>query len=471
MVSDYRRFRTAGLAAGAFLVTAAGLAGCGSSGPAALSVGCSGPTLAAPDSSDTYSEPPPNPVAGTPAALGSAHDAALPFVLPDTIDPDNPRYGYKTGQQTWSVSLVSNTASPRAAWTAVLRAPKGVTSPRPSGVAPDTYDGYSIVSGDGVGFESMITAVSATGRQGPACKLPSGETPADFDGDLLPHAGVLILQNPVNSGGTASWLDGYSTSTSQRLWSIPLGQDASFLTDGDTVYAWQDSNADIAAYDGRTGTHLWTAGVSDAGDGTPTGGLLGAFGGRVYEIYAGGPGSWVAALSGASGAIAWKRAVPSDVSSTKDIGVTPVGSNEVLLGNDVNGQELLLSAASGKVLAQAAGSVGAAFDNDALQVCNPGGQLAVAVPDNGSIHVLSADQAYDRTIAIPPGKDTSVAIASTEAYVFPSPSGTGIAGYDLATGKVLWTVPSGSAQPSDTQLSAFDGGFVLTAEPSDLAYG
>lgn len=454
--------------AAAAVLLAAGLGGCGSGGPQPLSVRCSGPTLAVPDSSEVYAPsailPPPfTAVTGTPHAVSAAQGATL-----GSVDPDNPRYGYTSPRGAWSVSLVSN-AGGQPAWTTALRAPRGIPGSKAFLNAPVTHYGYEILTGAGVNSEKQyVTAVSSAGKQGPACVLPPLAGSAD-DTDLLPHAGVLLLQNPLSSsGGSGSFqLDGYSTSDGHRLWSVStdtsLATGTKFLTAGDTVYVWQRRDAEVAAYDARTGQHLWTASVGSPDPLQSDNGLLGAFGGRVYAAFDGGTATQVAAFDGASGALEWKRAVPPDDLGDGDA-VTQVGAGEVLLGGSSSHKELLLSVRTGAVLAEATGSAGAAVDNENLQVCYPAGQLAVAVPDavpyGTAIHVLSADPSEDRTIAIPRANALDIAITATEAYVLPASKGAPVYGYDLATGKLLWTVPAPGIS-SDTLLYAFDGGFML----------
>jgi hypothetical protein len=468
------------LGATAAVVLAAGLAGCGSSGPAALNLRCSGPRLSTPDTSEVLAgggitPVTPTTVPGVPQQVSSSQAAALN--LPDDLDPADPGFGYTENRGSWNLSMVSGTGDGQSKWTVKLHGPKGVATPEESAYAPVTYSGYAVATGGD--NSQFITAVSASGRQGAACLLPGGTADIDLNDALLPHAGVLVLQNPIGSDAKGYWLDGYSTSTGQRLWSVPGaasapgGNGATFLTDGDTVYVWQAASEQIAAYNGRTGQHLWSGDAPGAANPVVAeGGLLAAFGGRVYGLFITGSASEVAALNGASGAVEWKHAVPSDVSSRDDASITQIGGSEVLLGNDDNGQQLLLSAGTGAVLARTAVSTAAAVDNDALAVCYPGGQLAVAIPDPaGAIRILSADQAYDRTITIPPGKDVSVGISRTEAYVFPANGSTGVSGYDLATGKVLWTEPTpGGMDPSGTVLAAFDGGFLLNGSSLSPVY-
>jgi hypothetical protein len=88
------------------------------------------------------------------------------------------------------------------------------------------------------------------------------------------------------------------------------------------------------------------------------------------------------------------------------------------------------------------------------------GEPAVAVVENGAFGVLTSDQAGNRTISIPPGKQVDVAVASTMAYVRVEKVNGPVYGYDLATGQRTWTVAAPGTQPEDP-LWAFDGGFAV----------
>jgi hypothetical protein len=456
---------TAGMLAG-------GLSGCGSSGPAALSVRCSGPTLTTPDTSQVVSAgavspPPVASVPGTPRAVTAAQ-----LSLPDAVDPDNPSLGYEGGKG-FRLSLISDTGAGEPVWTAELRAPSGVSGSGSSLYAPDTHYGYAIVIG-GNDRAEYITAVSSAGQQGPACVVPQLPTAAN-DVELLPHAGVLILQNPLNPGASGDFrLDGYSTSSGQRLWSVPTGtpfpkERVKYLVAGDTVYIWEDGSGDVAAYSAHTGQHLWTTSLN-SNPLSSDDGLLGAFGGHVYAAFDDGTTVQVAAIDGAHGSVSWKTSFPSP-EANNTVGVTQVGTGEVLLSDSDRHQMLLLKARNGAVLATASStSPGAAVDNQELQVAYPGGHLAVAVPESGAIHVLSDDAAYDRTITIPKANILDIAVTSTEAYVLASQAGAPVYGYDLATGKLLWTVPTPPGTPSDTVLYAFDGGFMLQGSSQNAVY-
>jgi hypothetical protein len=455
----------AGIAAAVIL--AAGVSGCAAAEPPPpMGIRCSGPTLRAPDSGNVYygltpSPPPASAVPGAPYQAGTMAPAALP----DAPDPDDLSYGYKADGGL-TISLVNVTAgSAGPVWTVAMRDPPGMRDAG-AGLSLDPHDGYVVATGGSQG--QFIAAVSSSGIAGPACVLP--RFAADRNVELLPHSGVLILANPaepvVQPGDF--WLDGYSTSTGRRLWSIPADTSISdgfvtFTTDSGTLYVWQARDARVSAYNAGTGSHLWTAGVPGTQAGAGDNGLLAAFGGRVYAAFDVGVATLVTAMSATSGAIEWHYAMPP-VGSSSQITVTRVGSGEVLLADGQATEELLLSAATGVTLSSAAGSTGAAVDNPELQVCYPGGQLAVAVPDSGSIHVLSADQRQDRTVPIAPGQ-VDVAVTGTEAYVRQQQPGAPVLGYDLATGRLLWTAPAPGV-PGDATLQAFNGGFILEAQGS-----
>ncbi len=457
---------------GTAVILAAGLSGCGSSGPAALSVRCSGPTLTAPDTSEVFSggavsPPPVASVPGIPRAVSAGQ-----LSLPDAVDPDNPSLGYQ-GPKGFSLSLISDTGDGQPAWTAELRAPSSVSGSDSSLYAPDTHYGYAIMEGGGLRAQ-YITAVSSAGQQGPACVLPQLPT-AGNDVELLPHAGVLIAQNPLNPGGSGDFrLDGYSTSTGQRLWSVPTDtpferDKVKYLLAGDTVCIWEEAGGDVAAYSAVTGQHLWTTSLNSDPFASDDG-LLGEFGGHVYAAFDDGTTVRVAAIDGVHGTISWKTSFPSP-EAINSVGVTQVGTGEVLLGDTERHQMLLLNARNGAVLAKASStSPGAAVQNQELQLAYPGGHLAVAVPESGAIHVLSDDPAYDRTITIAKANTLDIAVSSTEAYVLPSQAGAPVYGYDLATGKLLWTVPAPPGSSSDTLLNTFDGGFMLQGSSQNAVY-
>jgi hypothetical protein len=62
------------------------------------------------------------------------------------------------------------------------------------------------------------------------------------------------------------------------------------------------------------------------------------------------------------------------------------------------------------------------------------GEPAVAVVENGALGVLTSDQAGNRTISIPPGKQVDVAVASSMAYVRAEKLNSLVYGYNLVTG-------------------------------------
>ncbi len=453
------------------IVVATGLTGCGSA-PPPLSISCSGSTLTAPDTSDVYygltpSPPPVSAVPETPHPAGSVPLAALP----DALDPDDLNYGYKAVRNS-TISLISaEMGSVGPLWSVALRAPQGSQGSDPA-LNLDPHNGYAIVTGGNQG--QFIAAVSSGGRAGPACILPPFTT-TQRHVELLPHAGVVILANPAEPGNQQGdfWLDGYSTRTGKRLWSIEAGTSiadagVAFIAASDTVYLWQSSDARVAAYNARTGRHLWTAGHARTQVTASDNGLLAAFGGRVYATFDNGASTQVTAMNGASGAVVWQRTVPSVATSTQ-IAVTEVGSGQVLLGDAGSGQELLVSAATGATLASAVGEPGAAVDNPEMQVCSLNGVPAIAIPEDGAIRLLSADRSDDRTIVIPKGQGVQVAVTGTEAYVRVPQPGAPVEGYDLATGELVWTTPA-PGMPGDATMFAFAGGFVLEGQAGGTVY-
>jgi outer membrane protein assembly factor BamB len=399
--------------------------------------------------------------------------SAAQVSLPDAVDPDDPSLGY-LGGKGYSLSLISDSGEGQPMWTAELRAPSSVSGSSSTLYAPDAHYGYAIMEGGSLKGQ-YITAVSSAGQQGPACVVPQLPTAAN-DVELLPHAGVLIIQNPLipSSESGDFRLDGYSTSTGQRLWSVPTDtpfpkEKVSYMLSGDTVYIWEEAGGDVAAYSAVTGQHLWTASLASDPFSSDDG-LLSAFGGRVYAAFDDGTTVRVAAIDGVHGTISWKVSFPSPAANSS-VGITQVGSGEVLLGDTQRHQMLLLSAKNGAVLTKASStSPGAAAENQQIQVCSPGGHLAVAVPESGAIHVLSDDPVYDRTITIPKSNTLDITVTATEAYVLPSQAGAPVYGYDLATGKLLWTVPAPAASSSDTLLYAFDGGFMLQGSSQNAVY-
>jgi outer membrane protein assembly factor BamB len=466
------RRRTSGTAAGVSLSVAAflgaGLAGCGSSGgPPALTVRCTGHTLPGPDTPEVFENdpllpPPVTAVSGIPRQSGTD----LATTLPDTADPADPALGYKAVGQSWRVEMISGSGAGQPMWSATLSVPGGVPGSE-ADLNLLAHEGYAIATGGSQG--QYISAVSATGRTGPACLVPQFAA-TDSHTELLPHAGIVILPNPTsqeasNAYGDSYWLDGYSTSTGQRVWSISAdtavaqtGPD--FIASNDTVYVWQGKDVQAAAFNARTGQHLWTASFSNADHYPDDNGLLGVIGDTAYVMADNLSSTLVVALNVTNGAVRWKRTLPQ-ASATSDVAITQVGDGQILLGDSDNNREYLITSSTGAAVAVIAVGPDASGQNDQLQVCHPAGQLSIAIPGDGAIHLLSAGSGARRTIAIPPGKDVNVAIADTEAYVLPEQAGAHVYGYDLATGKLLWTVPTPGSSAAHSVLYAFDGGFVL----------
>lgn len=466
------RHRTSGTAARVSLsvavLLAAGLAGCSSSGgPPALTVRCTGHTLPGPDTPEVFENdpllpPPVTAVSGIPRRSGTD----LVTALPDTADPADPARGYNAVGRSWQVEMVSGSGAGQPMWSATLSIPRGV--PRSEAdLNLLAHEGYAIATGGSQG--QYISAVNSAGRTGPACLVPQFAA-TDAHTELLPHAGIVILPNPTsqeasNAYGNSYWLDGYSTSTGQRVWSVSAdtavaqtGPD--FITSNDTVYIWQGKDAQAAAFNARTGQHLWTTSFRNANQYANDNGLLGVIGDTAYVMADNLSSTLVVALNATNGAVRWKRTLPQ-ASATSDVAITQVGDGQILLGDNDNNQEYLITASTGATMATASVVSSASGQNDQLQLCHPAGQLSIAIPGNGAIYLLNADSAAERTIAIPPGNGVSVAIADTEAYVLPKQAGAPVYGYDLATGKLLWTVPTPGSSAADSTLDAFDGGFVL----------
>lgn len=455
------------------VILAAGLAGCGGpAAPAALAVRCAGHTLPGPDTDEVFENDPVLPPAPT-AVTGIPHPSGTLQVrtLPDAIDPGNPGFGYAAARQSWGVQMISASAGGKPLWSAALSVPKGVSSSEPD-LSLVAHDGYAIAAGGNEG--QYIGAVSSAGRSGPACAVPRFAA-TDTHVELLPRAGLVLLSNPTSSqqstgSGDDFWLDAYSTATSQRVWSVSsgssvAGHDPDYIVSGDTVYLWQDDQTRVAAFDARTGQQLWATGFSTADQYAGDNGLLGVSGGTVYAMAdTSSPKTLVVALSAASGATRWKRMVPQ-ASSPSDVAITQVGQGHILLGDSDNNQEYLLNARTGATLVTAKVGSKASGQNDGLQVVHPAGHVAIAIPDDGVIHVLSANPAVSRAIPIPQGANVRVTVADTEAYVLVPQAGGSVRGYDLATGKLLWTVPvPGSG--AESALDAFNGAFVVQGNVS-----
>jgi outer membrane protein assembly factor BamB len=308
---------------------------------------------------------------------------------------------------------------------------------------------------------------------------------------LLPHAGVVIFENAFPSGDGSSageWVDGYSTTTGHRLWSVPAGRYDTidntgspvpdFLVSMDTVFMWQDpaqGEPRIAAYNALTGRRLWITSFRTARSGSDGNTLLGAFDGSVYaEVYITASMTQtqiqIVAVNAANGAALWqhRESVPGDGPGI--VRVTQVGSSNLVLTVLTSGSSNLLSASTGATLETTVRDT----DEQVAQTCDPQGQLAIAFAAANAIHVLSGGT--DRAFAIPSGEFGDVVITATEAYVLPQQAGAPVYGYDLATGNLLWTVQlpnSSNPGQSVVLMSAFNGGFIVADGPmkgSDTYY-
>lgn len=443
----------------AAVALAAGLAACGSSGPAALSVRCAGHTLAAPDTAATGQDntvlaAPPTAVPGVPHPAGAVPDTGVPAFL----DPADPRFGYTS--RGWDVVRVAATGAP-VQWSAAVRLPGPArANSRGADLSLAAHTGYVIAAGGSEGQD--LAAVSTGGKAGPGCVLPQF-TATESNVALLPHAGVVILANPTSpsEAGKNYWLDGYSTATGQRLWSVDTQtavaeNGVDFIASGDTVYVWQGRTGDIAAYNARTGQQIWATDSGTLSALGPDNGLLGVGGGRVFALTDALESSRIVALGTSDGKIAWKRDVPEQT-EVGDVTVNEAGPGLVAVAG-AGSEDYVLNAASGAVVS----SLRVNPDATSLVLCSPAGQPAVAVIQNGAIGVLSTDPADNRTIPVPPGKDVSVAVADTVAYFRTEQAGAPVYGYDLATGQRLWTARDPGTQ-AETTLYAFDGGFAVLA--------
>lgn len=459
----------AGRRSGAALVLAvalvAGLAACsGSSGPAALSVRCTGPALTGPDTTAVSQNDvlqPATPAAVTdvprPVQAGPATGSA------SILDPANPGVGYAT--RGWDVTGVAAIGGPTQ-WTATIRPPGPAQPSDRADLSLQAYTGYLIVTGGRQG--QYLAAVSDQGKAGPVCTLPPYDA-TDGVVALLPHAGVLVAANPAAGAATTAkdtWLNGYSTATGQRLWSVDTHSSANDSADlvisGDTAYIFQEYTGKIAAYDARTGHQSWLA---DSGTAALLGGdnrLLGAGDGRVYAEAGEDSSSRVEALNGTTGRLLWKRDLP-EAAGNNQISLSQAGTGLVAVAGSGR-RDYLLDAADGSVVSSLPVQLKAGLP----QPCTVYGNPAVAVIENGAIGVLSSDRADNKTIRIAPGPHVATAIASTVAYVRAQQPGAPIDGYDLATGRVRWSVRQPGTQAYDN-LDAFDGGFVLY-DTSDRAF-
>jgi hypothetical protein len=437
------------------LILAATLAACsGSSGPAALSVHCTGHRLAGPDTTSVSPVDVPQPVA--PAAIsGVPHltTAPPPAEVPEVLDPADPRYGYSN--RDWDIVRTAAIGGPDS-WSATIRLPGGAQASQGVGYSPDPYGGYLIVRGGRQG--RYLAAVSDQGQAGPACALPPYDA-TDGTVDLLPHAGVVVAANPAAGAPSTAkdiWLNGYSTTTGKRLWSADTHTSANESVDlvvsGDSAYIWQEYTGKIAAYDARTGHQSWQ---TDSGTVSLLGGdnrLLGATDGRVYALAEQDNSSRVEALNGTTGQLIWKRDVPEPAGHNQ-ISLSQLGTGLVAVAG-AGSKDYLLDAADGSIVSSMPVQLTAALP----QPCSVFGNPAVAVVEDGAIGVLSSDQADNRTIAIAPGRKVTVAVASTMAYVRAEQPGAPVSGYDLGTGTRRWTLPLPRTS-SYVGLEAFSGGF------------
>jgi hypothetical protein len=468
-----RRTRWLTIAA-ALAVGTIGIAGCsGSSGPAPLSVRCSGKDLAVPDSgqasvNDAPVTAPARPLSGSPTPSGGAEAYRG---LPQELDPGNARYGYAA--DGWSVSRISASGLGQPVWTLPLHPPKGMPSSEPDlDVLPQF--GYTTVIGGNHG--QYIAAVSSNGRAGPACVLPPFAA-TDRPVDLLPHAGVVVLANPPEPGqstgsGDQYWLDGYSTSTGKRLWSVQTGtsvaeENADFMADKDTIYSFNQNSGQVEAYAAATGQHLWTTSFNASGNGELNdNGLLAAADGRVYAIADATTSSEILAVNSANGDVVWKRSVPQ-ASSRSDVTVSQVTPGQVLLADSDSNKAYLLNARTGATLAAEPVQL-SEKTTSGPELCDPNGQLVVAFSEDGRIVMLSAAPAYTRTVTIPSG-DTSVAIGGSIGYVREDRADAPVRGYSLATGELLWTAQA-PRSAADAILYSFDGGYEVQDLPTITLY-
>jgi outer membrane protein assembly factor BamB len=446
---------------------AVGLSACGSggSGPPALSVRCTGRTLAGPDTGAVGLNDVTQPAA--PAAVpGVPHPAATPVTgVPAVLDPADPRYGYAS--RGWNVMRMGATGGP-AQWSATIHpAGQNQASSDDAGLSLAPYAGYLIAAGGEQGRD--IAAISDQGTVGPVCTLPRFDA-SDGTVALLPHAGVIIAANPTDpsSGGKDYWLNGYSTATGQRLWAVDTqtsasGRGVDLMVSGDTAYVWLGQTGKIAAYDARTGRRSW---VTDSGSVATLDGdnyLLGIAGGRVFATADQQQSSRVEALSSSTGKVLWTRDVPEPAVQNQ-ITLSQIGAGLVAVAGS-DRKDYLLDAADGSIVS----SLPVEASAGRPQPCSVSGDPAVAVVENGAIGVLSSDPADNRTIPIPPGKSVDVAVASTLAYVRAEKAGAPVRGYDLATGKLRWTLQMPRTQAEDT-LYAFDHGFAVLQGATSQAF-
>lgn len=393
----------------------------------------------------------------TPAAVrGVPHQAGEAPVtgVPDTLDPADPHYGYAS--RGWDVVRMAATGGP-ALWSATIRPPDHAGPGSHADLSLQQYTGYLIATGGKQGQD--IAAVSTQGKVGPVCTLP----PFDASGAstaLLPHAGIIITANPTSPGqaGKDYWLDGYSTATGKRLWSVDTltratGQ-VNLVVSGDMVYVWQEQTGKIAAYNARTGHQSWLTGSGTLAALVPGNGLLGVSDGRVFATADESQSSRIEALNSSDGKLLWKRDLP-EPALRGSITVSQAGTDVVAVSG-AGSKDYLLSADIGATLSSLPVKPGA----DPPRPVSAYGQPAVAVVEKGAIGVLSYDPSQNRTIPIPSGKRVDVAVADSVAYVRVEKAGAPVYGYDLATGKQLWKVQVPKA-PAEDSLYAFDGGFAV----------
>jgi outer membrane protein assembly factor BamB len=443
------------------VVLMAGLSACGGgSGPAALSVRCTGRTLPGPDSTDQ------NDVAlpATPTAVAGIPHAAVATEVPVIIDPADPHHGYD--HHGWEVVREAATGG-RTQWSATIRPPGTVQTSDDADLSLSPYTGYVIATGGNRGQD--IAAVSAQGTVGPVCALPPYDA---FDGTvaLLPHAGIVIAANPTSSsaGGKDYWLNGYSTATGKRIWSADTRtseaeRGVGLVVSGDTAYVWQEQTGDIAAYDARTGHRSWLTASGTTEQFPPGSDLLGVSDAKIFVLADQEKSSRVEALNSATGKIIWRRDLPEPVLNNQ-ISLDQIGTGLVAVAGSGR-RDYLLDAADGTIVS----SLPVQASAGEPQLCTVYGEPAVTVVENGALGVLSSDQADNRTISIPPGKSVGVAVASTMAYVRAEQANAPVYGYNLATGRRVWTMPVPRSVGAGN-LYAVDGGFALQQEAGLRAF-
>jgi len=348
VLADSRRFWGA-LALAVTLV--AGLSACSEdNGPAALSVRCTGHDLPGPDTYETGQNDVTLPAA--PAAVtGVPHAAATAPAtrVPDVLDPADPHYGYDA--RGWDVIRETAAGGP-ARWSATIRPPGTAQTSDDAGLSLLPYPGYVIARGGREGLD--IAAVSDQGAVGPACALPPYGA-SDSTVTLLPHAGILLAVDPTTSSpdGKDYWLNGYSTTTGKRLWSVDThtrddGRGAGFAVSGDTAYVWQELTGKVAAYNTRTGHQFWLEDSGTVVSFPPGGDLLGVSDGKVYILAEQNDSSRVEALNSATGTIIWRRDLPKPALNNQ-ISVGQVGTGLVVVAG-AGHRDYLLDGTNGTVV-------------------------------------------------------------------------------------------------------------------------